>query len=170
VASTTLIPVEEYLQTDYSPDCDYVDGMLVERNVGQLDHSELQTALCALLYSRRKKLGIRVLAEQRLRTSPTRFRVPDICVVAGERPDEQVLSKPPLLCIEILSEDDRMSHMLEKIDDFLRFGVRYVWVIDPRSRQAYVHTAEGSREVRDGILRTESPEIVVSLPEIFSDL
>ena len=38
----TLTSVEEYLSTLYRPDCDLVDGALIERNVGQKDHSKLQ--------------------------------------------------------------------------------------------------------------------------------
>ncbi len=39
----TLISVEEYLATSYRPDCDYVDGEVVERNLGEWDHSRLQS-------------------------------------------------------------------------------------------------------------------------------
>jgi len=37
--SRTLVSVDEYLHTSYDPDCDYVDGAIVERNVGERDHS-----------------------------------------------------------------------------------------------------------------------------------
>ena len=40
--TAALVSLEEYLATSYHPDCDYVDGMLTERNVGQKDHSKLQ--------------------------------------------------------------------------------------------------------------------------------
>ena len=47
MATTTrlAVPVSEYLHSSYSPDCDYVDGELQERNVGELDHAEVQSAL-----------------------------------------------------------------------------------------------------------------------------
>ena len=38
----TLVPVEEYLSTSYDPDCDYVDGELEDRNVGEKGHSKVQ--------------------------------------------------------------------------------------------------------------------------------
>lgn len=57
--------------------------------------------------------------------------------------------------------------MQVKIEDYLRFGVSYVWVIDPQTRKARIYTLDTIREVRDGILRTESPEITVPLSEIF---
>ncbi|PWU00781.1 MAG: hypothetical protein C5B51_24370 [Terriglobia bacterium] len=36
----TLVSVEEYLHTDYEPDCDYLDGVIEERNAGEKDHAE----------------------------------------------------------------------------------------------------------------------------------
>ena len=166
----TLVPVEEYLHTSYDPDCDYVDGEVLERNVGEWDHSELQTAIAAYFFALRKKLRIFTVVEQRVQVSRTRFRVPDVCIMAGSRPAEQILTQPPLVTIEILSKDDRVGYMQKKIDDYLAFGVRYVWVIDPRTRRAWVYTQEGARESKDGILRTENPAIELPLPEIFSAL
>jgi Uma2 family endonuclease len=46
-----------------------------------------------------------------------------------------------------------MSRMQQKIDDYLTFGVRYVWMVDPQTRKAWIHTSKGGREVRDGALR-----------------
>ena len=62
----TLVPVEEYLHTSYDPDCDYVDGEVVERNVGEWDHSELQTAIASYFYALRKRLQIFTVVEQRV--------------------------------------------------------------------------------------------------------
>ena len=87
----------------------------------------------------------------------------------GARPTEQIFTKPPLITIEILSKDD-MSDMQERIDDNLNFGVRYVWVINPRTQCAWTHTKEGSQKAKDGILRTQDPEIELPLPEIFQAL
>jgi len=165
---STLISVEEYLATSYRPDEEYVDGTLVERNVGEWDHSHLQMVLSAYLFNRREELGIHVVPKQRVQVKPTRFRVPDICAVAGEKPGEQILTRPPFLCVEILSKDDRMSEMQERIDDYLSFGVSYVWVVDPRMKRAYVYTSEATQEVKD-FLRTRNPDISVPLSELFSE-
>lgn len=162
----TLISVDEYLATSYRPDREYVNGFLLERDVGERDHSSLQMVLSALLHNRRQELGIQVFPEQRVQVAATRFRVPDICVIVGEEPEEQILTSPPFICVEILSKCDRMSEMQERIEDYLSFGVPYVWILDPRMKRAYLHTSEGSREVKDA-LRTENPEILVSLDEIF---
>jgi Uma2 family endonuclease len=164
---STLVSVEEYLHTAYDPDCDYVDGVLVDRNVGEKDHSKAQKRILLYLEERRVLWNIFVIQELRVQVSRTRYRIPDICVVAGPEPDEQILTTPPFLCIEILSPEDRMSRMQQRIDDYLAFGVSYVWVIDPQTRRAWAYTAEVMREVRDGLLRTENPDITVPLQEVF---
>jgi Uma2 family endonuclease len=168
MATRALITVEEYLSTSYRPDCDYVDGEVVERNVGQTDHSWTQGFLIAYLFALRAARGITVLPEQRVRVSKTRFRIPDICVVLGGKPVEQVLTVPPFLCIEILSPEDRMSRVEERIDDYLSMGVPYVWVVDPQTKRAYTATAaEGLCEVKSGVLKTENPALEVPLNEVF---
>lgn len=163
-STTTLVPLTEYLTTSYRPDCEYLDGELLERNVGEWDHSRLQGLLFGYLLNREKEWGIIVVPEQRVQVKPTRFRVPDISVLVTP-PTGSIIETPPHLCIEILSPSDRMAEMQERIDDYLNFGVRYVWLIHPRTRRAFVYKSEGVHEVKDGVLCTENPEIRVPLSE-----
>lgn len=165
-----LVSASEYLSTSYRPDREFIDGAVVERRLGERDHSALQMGLSAYLYNRRRELGIHVYPEQRVQVAPTRFRVPDISVVVGPQPREMILTRPPFLCIEILSKDDRPREMKERVKDYLEFGVGFVWVIDPRRRRAWVHSIDGSYEIRDEVLRTAEPEIVVPLAEFFAEL
>ena len=102
--------------------------------------------------------------------SATRFRVPDICVVAGPRPKDLILNEPPLICIEILSKEDRPGDIQQRIDDYLAFGVPYIWMLNPRSRRARAHTAGGAQKAAKGLRRTENPRIVVPLREIFAEI
>ncbi len=168
--TSSLVSVEEYLNTSYHPDCDYVDGRVVERNLGELDHSSLQTEISFYFRSRRTQWGVHAFVEQRVQVSPTRFRIPDICVLVGAFPTEQIFRTPPFLAIEILSKKDRKREVQEKIDDYLRFGVPCVWVIDPRSQEGWEHTTAGIHPATDGILRTRNPDLELPLPEIFSAL
>jgi Uma2 family endonuclease len=164
----SLTSIEEYLTSVYQPDCDYVDGEVLERNRGERDHAWLQAALAAYFFTRRKEWNITVLPEMRVQVKPTRFRIPDICVVLGDT-EEQILTQPPFLCVEILSPEDRWVRVKERINDFLAMGVPYVWVIDSQTRQAYIATpAEGLREVKDGVLKTTNPAFQVSLTELLS--
>jgi Uma2 family endonuclease len=65
-----------------------------------------------------------------------------------------------------LSPSDRVVEMQERIGDYLKFGVRYVWLIDPRTGLTFVHTPDGIEEVKNGILSTKNPDIEVSLSEL----
>jgi Uma2 family endonuclease len=163
MGASTLVSLEEYLSTSYDPDCDYVDGELEDRNVGKKSHAKAQGNLHLALRIRYPSLF--VVVEQRIRVSATRYRIPDVCAMLAE-PDEEVFTQPPLLCIEVLSPDDRADRIERKIADYLKFSVRYIWVIDPRTREAFIHTATGMHAVEDGILRTSDPDITVPLAEI----
>jgi Uma2 family endonuclease len=166
VSTVTVVPLSEYLETSYRPDCEYLDGELLERNVGEWDHSRLQGLLLRYLSNREKQWGILVVPEQRVQVKARRFRVPDISVLTGPPPAGPIIVEPPFLCIEILSPSDRMGEMQERIDDYLDFGVRYVWLINPRKRRAFIYSSEGVQEVKDGILHTANPDIRVSLAEL----
>lgn len=167
VETKTFIPVEEYLHTSYDPDCEYVDGEVLERNLGELDHADLQSEILFYFRGRYRKAGFLAVVEQRVQVSPTRFRVPDVCVTSAERPRQQIFRKPPLIVIEILSPEDRVSALRKKIDDYLAFGVPNIWVIDPKERRAFIHSREGAVECKDLILRSADGAIVLPLPEIF---
>jgi Uma2 family endonuclease len=163
--ATTLVSVEEYLRTSYPDgDCEYVDGEIVERNVGEIDHGSLQTRIAFYLLAHYPQFWAAV--EIRLQVKSTRFRVPDVTLVAGPRPAGRIITTPPYLVVEVLSPEDRAGAVQEKIDDYLAFGIPYVWVVNPCTGRGYVHTAEAAREARDGILRTGDPAIELPLHEL----
>jgi Uma2 family endonuclease len=66
----------------------------------------------------------------------------------------------------VLSKDDTMDYMQEKIDDYLNFGVPYVWIINPRAKKAYVVTKNGMVEAGK-TLETQDPAISLPLAELF---
>ena len=130
----TAVPVEEYLRTTYHPDMEYVGGQLVERNVGEYDHSLLQSLLVIELGARRHERGFRVFTEQRVRVSDEpRYRIPDLCVKALPHEKKPVLVCPDL-AIEIISPDDKPNEVLEKIADYQAAGIPHIWVVDPYQR------------------------------------
>jgi Uma2 family endonuclease len=165
----TLISVDEYLHTMYHPDCDYVDGEVLERNIGERTHGITQGEFLFFFRSRRREWNAFVFLEQRIQVKPTRFRVPDLCVCLRD-PGEEIFHAPPFLCIEILSAEDRMDRVQDRIDDYLNFGVPYVWMVNPRTRRGWVYTKDEIREPKDGVLRTENPPLIVPLAEIFAAL
>lgn len=134
MASASPIPfvsVEQYLNTVFRPDVDYVDGRLEERNVGEFDHGDVQWALLEALNVYTPTLGIRARPEVRIQVAPTRFRVPDVCVVSADWKRTQIITVAPLLCIEILSPGDRPGEAIRRSADYLTMGVPEVWIVIP---------------------------------------
>ena len=167
MGAATLIPVEEYLHTNYDPDREYVDGEVVERNLGEKTHSIIQRNLILFIGNQAKQLSIEVFPEQRVQVSRTRFRIPDVTVIKLSQEQGEIFTNPPHLCIEILSRDDTMQYMQQKIDDYLTFGVPYVWIINPRNQKGYVVTNDGMFEAKSGVLETKDPAISVPLAILF---
>jgi len=170
MSSATLVSTDEYLATSYRPDRELLDGQIVERNVGEYDHSNLHTALTAWIYNREFEWNVRVLVEQRVQVHPDRYRVPDICVVVRERKTEPILTAPPLICIEILSKDDSLRSIQHRVDDYLNFGVPHIWVLDPVLRRAYLCSRRGFQEPDAGVLEVASSPIRIPLDELFAGL
>jgi Uma2 family endonuclease len=169
MAASTQISVEEYLHTPYRPDCDYVDGEVRERNLGERDHSRPQMRFILFFGAREKEWHIIVMPEQRVQVNARRFRIPDVCVIRDDDPDEQIVTTPPLICLEILSKDDTFKSVTERLDDYVAMGVPNVWVIEPHKRRGYVYSADGFLEAKDGVLRAVNSEIAAPLAGIFEN-
>lgn len=168
MALATLLSVEEYLSTIYHPDREYVDGEVVERNMGESEHSRSQMGTAGRLFAMEASHGVHVFPEFRLQTGPRRFRVPDI-LVTTQKIRGRILREPPFLCVEILSPEDRFSRVEMKILEYLEFGVPYVWLIDPRQRKAWSYTREGRRDAVE-TLSTSGPALSLRLSDIFASL
>lgn len=164
------VSLEEYLATSYRPDCDYVDGEIEERNVGEFDHSVVQGLLFALFFRNRGEWQIRVSPEQRVRLGTRRVRVPDVCVMRADLPREQVITHPPLICIEIVSPKDTLRRLRARVEDYFNFGTQHVWIVDPGMRKAYVCSRTGFQEPEDGVLQIPGTPIRVVLSELFAEL
>jgi Uma2 family endonuclease len=167
MSTATLISVEEYLATSYRPDCDFVDGQLIERNVGTKDHSKLQDEILGWFRDRRRALRLRAFPEQRVRVSRRRYRVPDVCVVPLPEPDEQIFTQPPYICIEVLSPKDSFPKLQDRLGDYLAIGVPNIWVLDPPSRRGWKIVREGHFEALDGVLRTSDGRVVLAIADLF---
>jgi len=166
-----LLTLEEYLQTSYRPDRDFVDGVTEERNVGGTKHGLLQMQLGFWFINHQKEWRIRVIGELRTQVSGSKVRLPDVAVVADDDAlHEELRTTPPLIAIEIKSPDDRMSRVVIRLKDFRAMGVPNIWLLDPEERIAYTYTHEGLKLVEtDRISLPDSP-IYLDLAALFSAL
>ena len=169
-SSPVIVPLAEYLETVYRPDRDWVDGETRERNMGEQSHARLQAYFSYLFRLRAPQWGLRVLTEQRVQVMPSRFRVPDVCLIPLKAPMEEIVRTPPLLCIEILSSDDRMSDIQERVEDYLGMGVPAVWVVDPRRRRAYTAVSIGSLQLAPEELTLPATAVRVPVADVFAEL
>ncbi len=171
LAETDLVSLQEYLHTSYRPDCDFVDGRIEERNVGEVTHGLLQIEIGYWFRSHRSEWNIRVIAELRTQVSPSRVRLPDITVAYNDAAmKEPVRETPPLIAIEILSPSDRIPRMLVRLADFWKMGIRNIWVLDPVERVALIYTENGLRVVEAERLTVADSPIYLDLNEVFSAL
>ncbi|MBT9331094.1 Uma2 family endonuclease [Paracidobacterium acidisoli] len=168
MAVTAQIPIGEYLHTSYRPDCDYIDGEVVERHVGKTDHARIQALLALWFGMHEQEWHILVTTEHRMRVSETRVRIPDVTLVRPGALTEDVLTHPPLCCIEILSPEDSYSQIREKCRDYRLMGVENIWLIDPSTRSGQAAIPQGWQDTLEfGI--PETP-IRLSLEDLFARL
>src|ERR1700728_5120039 len=132
MATATRLSLLQYMKTSYTPDREYVDGELRERNVGKWEHARLQALLAIWFGSQEKSWAVKVATEQRVQVSPTRVRIPDVMLVS-RGPQPEVAVDPPVLVVEILSADDTYTETQSRSADYLHMGVPCVWIIDATS-------------------------------------
>jgi Uma2 family endonuclease len=148
-AVNTRVPLEVYLRSsEYEPDAEYVDGEIEARPMGEFDHNAWQQAIQLWFWQHAKEWNIRVVPEQRVRVSETRFRVPDVTVLDRARPIEQIVTHPPVAVFEVLSREDTVRRMKRKLEDYNAMGITQIWVIDPEE-SSYSHYVDGQLVRRD---------------------
>src|SRR5271154_1567457 len=154
-----LVSAEEYLNTSYDPDVEFVDGVLLERNVGDWLHSLIQSNVLFAL--RRKYPHLKVVAELRSSVTGTRFRLPDVCVLLAA-PKTKYLLDAAFLVVEVLSEGDVMSAVMEKLNEYAGKGVPNIWLIDPRLRLMSVYREPGLVEIEGEVITSADGSVELS--------
>jgi Uma2 family endonuclease len=134
VATAIRLTPQDYLRLAKGsdrPDVEYVRGEIVERSMPDLVHSGVQKRLIVTFSAMEDRHRLYAFPELRLRLAEDVFRVPDVTVFAGQPPSQLVPDRPPACVIEIVSRDDRYTELLQKLDEYHRWGVPHIWVVDP---------------------------------------
>src|SRR5262245_35771554 len=122
-----LVPVDEYLNSSYQPDMEYVDGILVERSVPTYFHALLQAILIAHFRQFERNCRFKALPELRTQIiERARYRVPDVLLCATPTAIQRVMTEVPLVVIEILSPTDTMQETLLRFRDYATLGVPFI--------------------------------------------
>jgi Uma2 family endonuclease len=164
MSATATVSVEDYLRRTEKPSCEYVDGVLYPKAMPTTLHALIQSILIRLLSPQ----GVYALGELHVRISPTKFLVPD--VVATTKLELPYPTEPVLLCVEILSPEDRIGAMLEKCEEYHAWGVPFCWVIDPEKQTAWQYASSSDPEHLPQTGTLTAGHLTVSLQELFSEL
>ena len=133
MSTTTHISEEQYLRSTFSPDAEYVDGEIRERHAGTYDHADWQQAIEYWFRQHAKEWNIRIVPELRIRIRPGKYRIPDVAVLDRTDDLEQVPTRPPVAVFEVLSPEDTVLELNEKLDDYTAMGIPHIWVVDPKT-------------------------------------
>ena len=162
----TLMTAEELLRLNL-PDkrTELVRGRLVVRDLGGARHGAVAMRLGyrIMAHVEAHDLGRVYAAETgfKIESAPDTVRAPDVAFIAKYRlPEAEPRGYPgwaPDLAVEVLAHDDHPAETLEKIAQWLKAGVRLVWIVDSERRTGRVYRADGSDSVvgPDGTLDGE---------------
>ena len=165
MSTRALVPVEEYLRMSFEgPDPEYLDGELVERNLGDDSHSSTQSNLDGILHPLKKKFRIHVRPEIHMRLTPTRIRVADLAIFR-EKPADRIPSSPPYVVVEIVSPGDRYIEIHDKLEEYRHWGIKHIWLMDPTSQTFSVYDDAGLREVP--LLVLPEYELTIQKSDVF---
>ena len=180
------LTLDEFLALpETEPASEYVCGEVIQKPTPTFAHSLLQAFFVVVLsqFLRTSGLGWRVGPELRCVFGPPgreRPYVPDVVVISRERLPEGDTRRvvpfraPPDVAIEILSPDQPMGRFTDKIDFYLRHGVRLIWVVDPPAETVTVHAPDADPvtltvdDTLDG--GTVLPGFTVAVADIFAEL
>lgn len=129
--------------------CELVDGVLVEKPVGNVE-SVLTMFLGEYLgvFLRESGLGYLTGPDGGTRFARGLVRLPDLAVVRWDSlPERRVPNKAigvvvPDLVVEVLSGSNTKKEIGRKLGEYFRAGVRLAWIIDPRTKTVRVHRSE----------------------------
>ena len=150
------VSVEEYLDTEYRPDVELVDGCLKEKPAVSPAHGRVQVLIGLWFGFHEDEWGIQGMVEVRTRVTRNNFRLPDIAISAAGPLPRKALTEPPLIVIEVLSESDTYTDLRRRAQDLHAMGVPNIWLIDPEQRTAEVWT-DGNWHLSDNLRAVDSP-------------
>jgi Uma2 family endonuclease len=166
-----LVSVEEYLNSSWRPDREYVDGVLVERSVPTIAHSLLQALLIEFFSRFRRQFRFLALPEVRTQIiERARYRIPDVLLCPVPVPEGKVIDVVPWAVIEILSPEDSMQEQLERFRDYAGLGVGVIVLLDPERLAAYRFEDDSLIRTRFTELRLPSGQVPFDTESLFGEL
>jgi Uma2 family endonuclease len=148
MSTSSLITFAQFEQMPEAPGKqELIDGELIEMPAARLRH---------MIVSKRVYAQLCLGAGVDLAFIETGYRVgrgwlvPEASVAhPNQEIDDGYFSRSPVLAVEVLSPDNRASHIDRKLALYLADGAEEVWVIDPAKQTMTV-----CRKTPEGVIRT----------------
>jgi Uma2 family endonuclease len=146
MSTKTQIRPQDYLRMTFEHDAEFVQGEIVERAMPDEIHSAIQFLILLHFGNLIHSYPVYPRPEIRMKLAPNAYRVADIAVFAGSHPPP-VPETPPLVVVEIRSKEDRCGDIMQKLEEYRRWGVSDIWVIDPSLKRFSIYTDLGLQNV-----------------------
>jgi len=142
-----LLTADDLLQMPSDLRCELVKGELIDMLPPGYQHGRIinRVAVRLTLHVESQRLGVVLGAETgfKLSRNPDTVRGIDVAFISTPRLPTHDLEKhfdgAPDSAVEVLSPNDTMTAVEEKIDDLFRAGTKAVWIISPARRTVTVH-------------------------------
>ena len=143
-----LVTIEELLDNPQWGRCELNSGKVMSMAPTGMEHGDLALEIGAQMRTYVKKQGLgKVMGTDvgfLITRNPDTMREADVMFISTARlkdagPKQGLSLIPPDLAVEIVSPSDRWSEVVEKVETYLRAGVKIVWVVDPKTRTAQVY-------------------------------
>jgi Uma2 family endonuclease len=168
---------ELFHRPDLNP-CELVNGRVVSTMPTGDEHADIESELGMRLraYGKESKRGRAIGGEVGIyiRRDPDTVRAADIAFISRERDAKPrtkgYLEIAPELVVEVLSPEDRIGKIREKLRDYFSAGVLVVWVVDPGLRRVQAYRSPTAVTVLDERQVLTDEEILPGFSVPISDL
>ena len=142
----------KYATEDIS--CELLNGVLVIHSPASFMHESIFSFLNTLLrfYGTAHSLGIPIGSRFMTKLSEKWAPEPDIMFLTPEDQKnlkENYLLGPPSVVFEILSKTTRNDDLEKKLPQYLKLGVKEIWIIDPKQKNVTLHWQGDSKIFQD---------------------
>jgi Uma2 family endonuclease len=163
--------VDEYLNSSYEHDMEYVDGILVERGMPTLPHSLLQKLLLLWFTQYEEEFEFEAIQEARTQIiERARYRIPDIMLCPRPLPAGRICDVVPWAVIEVLSPDDTISRTRARLLDYSRIGVSQLLLMDPEEYVTHRFEAGSLLQCEFRTIPTPRGDVPFDSAELFRQL
>lgn len=164
------LTAEQWRRLEDEAGLEYVDGRFEEKNVSRDSSRVAMNIALQLQLVQGKPRTVEVygqdLAYRCHPEKPNWIRKPDVSVIRKERlsdlGDVGMMPIPADLAVEVVSPNDLVRDVNQKIEEYLAAGFKLVWVVSPEMRMVDVFRADG------GITRLRANDSITAeavLPE-----